>query len=74
MLHSIMLQSDGRGGFIATSVRVHPLVKHRTFTPTESSLRRLTGLTYRKGFRTTVTTITGRLAAHIGRDYTILKL
>lgn len=69
MLHSIMLQSDGEGGFIATSVRIHPEVKHRPFTPTESSIRRLTSLTYRKGFRATVTTLYGRLAVHISRDY-----
>jgi hypothetical protein len=71
MLHSIMLQSDGKGGFTATSVRIRPKVKHRVFIPTESSIRRITSLTYRKGFRTTVTTISGLLAAHIGRDYTV---
>lgn len=71
MLHSIMLQSDGEGGFTATSVRIIPEVVHKVRIPTESSLRRLTSLTYRKGYRTTITTVYGRLAAHIGRDYTV---
>lgn len=69
MLHSIMLQSDGKGGFTATSIRIRPMVKHRPFIPTESSIRRLTSLTYRQGFRATVTVMHGRLVAHIGRDF-----
>ncbi len=71
MLNTIMLKSDGKGGFTATSVRIIPEVVHKVRIPTESSLRRLTSLTYQEGFRATITTIYGQLAAHIGRDYTV---